>query len=269
MTLIEMRNVWKRYPASGNDRAGRATKVVLENIHLAVRQREFVTIVGASGCGKTTFLRLLLGEITPCEGVIELAGQPLAAEPDGNRGVVFQRYSVFPHLTVLGNVLLALELRSSRFLGRTFGAKRARNVEQAEQMLERVGLRASAGAYAAQLSGGMQQRLALAQTLVAEPRILLLDEPFAALDPGIRKDMHELVCRLHDQLALTVFMVTHDIAEGFKLGTRLLVFDKPRIDPHEPDCYGATITFDLPVGKHQSGAATAQGESAGALRETT
>ena len=101
----------------------------------------------------------------------------------------------------------------------------------------------------------MQQRLALAQTLVTAPRILLLDEPFGALDPGIRADMHDLVARLHEQLALTVFMVTHDIAEGFKLGTRLLVLDKPRIDPHEPDAYGATITFDLPVANDRQQAA--------------
>ena len=249
MTLINVRNVWKRYPAAS---APSAEKVVLENIHLAVQAREFVTIVGASGCGKTTFLRLLLGELAPCEGVIELAGEPLAAEPDANRGVVFQRYSVFPHLTVLGNVLLGLELRSSRLLGRTFGSKRTRNVQQAEQMLARVGLLSSASAYAAQLSGGMQQRLALAQTLITAPRILLLDEPFGALDPGIRADMHELVCQLHEELSLTVFMVTHDIAEGFKLGTRLLVFDKPRLDPHEPDRYGATITFDLPVAKDRA-----------------
>ena len=212
---------------------------------------EFVTIVGASGCGKTTFLRLLLGEIAPCEGSIELAGEPLAAEPDANRGVVFQRYSVFPHLTVLGNVLLGLELRASRVLGRTFGAKRAENVAKAEQMLARVGLLSSARAYASALSGGMQQRLALAQTLVTEPRILLLDEPFGALDPGIRADMHQLVKELHADLKLTVFMVTHDIGEGFKLGTRLLVFDKPRVDPHEPDLYGATITFDLPVAREK------------------
>lgn len=247
--LIKVRNLWKRYPAADG-----AENVVLENVGLAVRENEFVTIVGASGCGKTTFLRLLLGDIAPCQGTIELAGEPLAAEPDGTRGVVFQRYSVFPHLTALGNVLLGLELRKARVLGRTFGAERKRNVEQAERMLDRVGLLSAAGAYASQLSGGMQQRLALAQTLVAAPRILLLDEPFAALDPGIRADMHELVRRLHEELALTVFMVTHDIAEGFKLGTRLLVFDKPRLDPHAPDAYGATITFDLPVGNKRCGA---------------
>lgn len=142
MTLVKVRNVWKRYDTAS------ARKVVLENIRLDIEEREFVTIVGASGCGKTTFLRLLLGEIAPCEGAIELAGVPLAAEPDANRGVVFQRYSVFPHLTALGNVLLGLELRASRFFGRTFGSRRKRNVERAERMLDRVGLLSSAHSYA-------------------------------------------------------------------------------------------------------------------------
>ena len=119
-----------------------------------------------------------------------------------------------------------------------------------------MGLSAEANAWPSELSGGMQQRLALAQTLVAEPGVLLLDEPFGALDPGIRQDMHELVLKLHRELSLTVFMVTHDIAEGFKLGTRLLVFDKPRIDPHEPDLYGASITYDLPTGTRQMPAST-------------
>ena len=239
--MIEVRNVWKRYPG----------KTVLENVRLRVEPNEFVTIVGASGCGKTTFLRMLLGEVEPCEGVIEIDGVPLVPEPRADRGVVFQRYSVFPHLTVLGNVLLGLDLGMSRLFGRTFGSRRARNLARAQEMLERVGLLSSAGNYPSELSGGMQQRLALAQTLIMEPRILLLDEPFGALDPGIRSDMHELVRELHRELDLTVFMITHDIAEGFSLGSRLLVFDKPRIDPHEPDLYGATITFDLPVGERR------------------
>ena len=236
--LIEVRNVWKRY----------ADKTVLEKVRLDVAEREFVTIVGASGCGKTTFLRMLLGEVEPCEGAIRIDGEPLVPEPCADRGVVFQRYSVFPHLTVLGNVLLGLDLAGARLLGRTFGRRRARNVARARGMLDRVGLASSADDYPSALSGGMQQRLALAQTLVAAPRILLLDEPFGALDPGIRRDMHELVGGLHRELDLTVLMITHDISEGFSLGSRLLVFDKPRVDPHEPDLYGATITFDLPVG---------------------
>ncbi|MCY4057233.1 MAG: ATP-binding cassette domain-containing protein, partial [Gammaproteobacteria bacterium] len=164
MSLVDVRNVWKRYPG----------KTVLENVRLRVDEHEFVTIVGASGCGKTTFLRMLLGEVEPCQGVIEIAGKQLVPEPRADRGVVFQRYSVFPHLTVLGNVLLGLEFSRSRLLGRTFGRRRAHDVERAEAMLDRVGLRSSAANYPTELSGGMQQRLALAQTLITEPRILLL-----------------------------------------------------------------------------------------------
>ncbi|MDO9478664.1 MAG: ATP-binding cassette domain-containing protein, partial [Pseudohongiella sp.] len=94
-------------------------------------------------------------------------------------------------------------------------------------------------------SGGMQQRLALAQALIKRPKILLLDEPFGALDPGIRKEMHELVMGLWRQYGLTIFMVTHDLKEGFELGTRLWVFDKVRLDPHAPNRFGSTITYDL------------------------
>ena len=111
-----------------------------------------------------------------------------------------------------------------------------------------MGLGHAIDKYPDALSGGMQQRLAIAQALIKEPKILLLDEPFGALDPGIRADMHELILRLWRELKITVFMVTHDLQEGFSLGTRLWVFDKRRIDPHNPNRFGARITFDLPVG---------------------
>ncbi|EGH13462.1 ABC transporter, partial [Pseudomonas savastanoi pv. glycinea str. race 4] len=101
--------------------------------------------------------------------------------------------------------------------------------------------------YPTQLSGGMQQRLAIAQALIMKPRVLLLDEPFGALDPRIRKDMHHLLLDLWRETKLTVFMVTHDLSEGFNLGTRLLVFDKVRHDPHAPGAYGARITYDIPL----------------------
>ena len=112
-------------------------------------------------------------------------------------------------------------------------------------MLAEVGLSDAMHLYPAQLSGGMQQRLAIAQALMARPRVLLLDEPFGALDPGIRQDMHRLITRLWHQHALTVLMVTHDINEAFKLATRVLSFDKRRHDPHAPHRYGATAVYDL------------------------
>ena len=234
---IAVRNLWKEY----------GDQVVLERLNLEVQPGEFCTIVGASGCGKTTFLRLLLGEEAPTRGRILLDGEPLPAEPGPDRGIVFQRYSVFPHLTVLHNVLLGLELRAAPLTGRLFGAARREARERARQMLEAVGLGRALDKYPTELSGGMQQRLALAQSLVMHPRILLLDEPFGALDPGIRADMHELVGRLWRENDLTVFMITHDLKEGFHLGTRLLVFDKLRHDPDAPNAYGAGITYDLPV----------------------
>ena len=238
-SFIEAKNVWKRY--GGN--------VVLERLSLRIEEGEFCVIVGASGCGKTTFLRMLLGEETPDQGQLLLNGAPLPTEPDASRGVVFQRYSVFPHLTVLGNVLLGLELKAP-LLGRFFGASRRRARTAAIEMLERVGLAGAAGRYPAELSGGMQQRLALAQSLIARPRLLLLDEPFGALDPGIRHDMHELVTALWREQGLTVVMITHDIKEGFALGTRLFVFDKVRVDAQAPHAYGSRVTYDLPL--HQS-----------------
>ena len=99
------------------------------------------------------------------------------------------------------------------------------------------------------MSGGMQQRLAIAQALIKKPRVLLLDEPFGALDPGIRNDMHTLVTRLWRDNGLTIIMVTHDIKEAFKLGTRVLAFDKRRVDPHAPNRFGATAVYDVPVTK--------------------
>jgi NitT/TauT family transport system ATP-binding protein len=237
MSFISVRNVWQQYD----------DQVVLENLNLSVNEGEFCTLVGASGCGKSTFLRMLLGQESPSRGSILLDGKPLAAEPDASRGVVFQRYSVFPHLSVLDNVALGLELPRSPLLGRLFGGARRAAREEAAAILAKVGLGHALDKYPSQLSGGMQQRLAIAQALIMKPRVLLLDEPFGALDPGIRKDMHELLLGLWNETRLTVFMVTHDLSEGFSLGTRLLVFDKVRLDPHAPNAYGARITYDIPL----------------------
>ena len=241
MTQVSVKHLWKEY----------GDQVVLENVNLHVGDHEFVTIVGASGCGKTTFLKMLLGVEAPTRGSFLIDGEPLPTEPGPDRGIVFQRYSLFPHLTVLGNLLLGLELRDSRFAGRLFGAARRRAIEKARELLEAVGLQAAADKYPAQLSGGMQQRLSIAQSIIREPRILLLDEPFGALDPGITADMHGLILKLWNQHKMTVFMVTHDLKESFALGTRLLVFDKVRVDPQSPEVFGATITFNIPLKGHR------------------
>ncbi|MGF1627784.1 MAG: ATP-binding cassette domain-containing protein [Alphaproteobacteria bacterium] len=219
---------------------------VLERISLTVESGGFCTLVGASGCGKTTFLRLLLGVEQPSRGTITVDGKPLKAEPGPDRGIVFQRYSVFPHLSVIRNVILGLEFLGARWTGHLVGRARRDALEKGEAALAAVGLGHVRDTMPSALSGGMQQRLAIAQALIVEPRILLLDEPFGALDPGIRNDMHGLMTGLWRQSGMTVFMVTHDLKEAFKLGTRVLTFDKVRLDPHEPDAFGATITYDLP-----------------------
>lgn len=115
-------------------------------------------------------------------------------------------------------------------------------------MLKSVGLEGALDKYPTELSGGMQQRLALAQALIKRPRILLLDEPFGALDPGIRSDMHKLILDIWKETGITIFMITHDLKEGFYLGTRLWVFDKRRYDEQAPNRYGAAITYDIPIG---------------------
>ncbi len=237
MSKLVINNLWKEY----------GTQIVLERVNLEVADGEFCTIVGASGCGKTTFLRMLLGQEQPTRGDLLLDGEAIPNEPGPDRGVVFQRYSVFPHLTALQNVMMGLELHRAPITGRLWGGKRRQAQEQALAALDAVGLHGARDKYPSALSGGMQQRLAIAQSLVKEPKILLLDEPFGALDPGIRHDMHDLVRELWERNRMTIFMITHDIQEAFDLGTRVLTFDKVRHDPQQPERYGATITYNLPL----------------------
>jgi NitT/TauT family transport system ATP-binding protein len=237
VSAIRAENVWKEFGET----------VILEGISLEIAPRAFVALVGPSGCGKTTFLRMLLSDERPTRGRILLGDRPLPPEPDAARGVVFQRYSVFPHLTALGNVLLGLELAGSALAGRLFGSRRRRARDEARAMLARVGLEHAADRYPAELSGGMQQRLALAQALVLRPCVLLLDEPFGALDPGIRVEMQGLVRELWHETELTVVMVTHDLGEAFTLATRVVAFERRRDRPEERARYGATITRDIEV----------------------
>jgi NitT/TauT family transport system ATP-binding protein len=235
MTTIVFDNIWKEY----------GEHVVLERVNLALDDHEFLVIIGPSGVGKTTLLRMLLSQETPTRGRILIDGEPIAAEPTADRGVVFQRYSVFPHRTVLGNVMMGPQWAASPILGRLFGARRRALEERAMALLTRVGLAEHATKYPAQLSGGMQQRLALAQALIMKPKVLLLDEPFGALDPGTRKSMHELVGELWEENRMTIVMVTHDLPEAFLLGTRVVAVDRRRTDPQAPERFGATIVSDF------------------------
>ncbi|GLK73112.1 ABC transporter ATP-binding protein [Ancylobacter dichloromethanicus] len=235
MTTIRFENVWKEYDE----------RVVLEQVNLSLDDHEFLVIIGPSGVGKTTLLRMLLSQEQPSRGKILIDGDPIAAEPTADRGVVFQRYSVFPHRTVLGNVMMGPQWAGAPLLGRFFGARRKALEERAMALLARVGLGEHADKYPAQLSGGMQQRLALAQALIMKPKVLLLDEPFGALDPGTRRSMHELVGELWEENRMTIVMVTHDLPEAFLLGTRVIAVDRRRNDPQAPERFGATIVSDF------------------------
>ena len=234
MSFVSVRDLFQFY----------GPRPILERVNIDVAEGEFISIVGASGCGKSTFLRLLLAQEQPTRGEISIAGAAPALEPGPDRGVVFQRYSVFPHMTVRDNLVAAEAFRKTR-LGSLWGRAKAAAHERADETLARIGLSHVADQYPSALSGGMQQRLAIGQALAGRPRILLLDEPFGALDPGTRLAMHDFLQALRAETQMTVFMVTHDLSEGFKLGDRVLVFDKPRWDPQAPEAYGATITYDF------------------------
>jgi NitT/TauT family transport system ATP-binding protein len=249
VATLSARRLWKEF----------GSQVVLENLNLEFAEHEFVTIVGASGCGKTTFLRMLLGVERPTRGELLLDGVPLPDEPGPDRGIVFQRYSLFPHLSVLRNLLLPLELKASPLLGRLLGGARRAATERALQLLREVELHDAVDKYPYQLSGGMQQRLSIAQSVIAEPKILLLDEPFGALDPGITTDMHALILSLWRRNRMTIFMVTHDLKESFTLGTRVLVFDRPRVDAQSPEAYGATVTYDIPLRRRDETVTSSRG----------
>lgn len=233
MSFVSVSNVFQSYDS----------RPILERVNVDIAEGEFISIVGASGCGKSTFLRILLAQEKPTRGEVSICGAPPAVEPGLDRGVVFQKYSVFPHMTVRENVIAGESLRKP--WGRFFGAEAKAARDRADKTLERIGLDHVAGNYPATLSGGMQQRLAIGQALSAKPRVLMLDEPFGALDPGTRLAMHDFLQDLRAETGMTVFMVTHDLDEAFKLGDRVLVFDKPRWDPHDPSRYGATITYDF------------------------
>lgn len=197
-------------------------KLVLDNIDLSVNQGELCTVVGPSGCGKSTLLRQILGEEFPDSGSITLGNHDVGY-PDTRRGIVFQRYSLYPHLSVLGNVTLGCMLQSG-----ILERRRRRKEFEAEAMryLERMQLAAHAQKYPHELSGGMQQRVAIAQALMLKPAILMMDEPFGALDPETREQMQVLLLELWEAEKMTIFFVTHDLEEAVYLGTRILLLSQ-------------------------------------------
>lgn len=179
---------------------------------------EFIAIVGPSGCGKSTLLNLLAGFLRPTAGEILVKGSAIIG-PGRERGMIFQQYSSFPHLTVFQNVMFGLKINVRR-LGLDAAACRAR----AEDLIKQVGLTAHRDKYPHQLSGGQQQRVAIARSLAMEPQILLLDEPFSALDEPTRLEMQELLVELWNRTHPTIFCVTHSVSEAVYLGERVWIF---------------------------------------------
>jgi NitT/TauT family transport system ATP-binding protein len=223
---------------------GSPPRPVLEGVDLHIEEGEFVCLLGQTGCGKSTLLRLVLGSEQPLGGRVRIDGCE-HRQPDRTRGYVPQRYSLFPDKSVLGNITFGPEVSEFGLFGRLTPAYYRRRREfrrEAFEYLRRIGLRESdAGKYPDQLSGGMQQRVAIAQALMTRPRILLMDEAFSALDPGTRKGMQQLIRDLWRATGTTILFVTHNTLEALRLGTRVIVLAK------ESPERGSRVALDFPV----------------------
>jgi NitT/TauT family transport system ATP-binding protein len=204
---IELRSVTKSFPV------GREQLLALDAVNLEVQAGEFLALVGPSGCGKSTLLDLISGLATATAGEIRLDGRPITG-PGLDRGVVFQQYALFPWRTALANVTLGLE---------TKGVGRRERTERAREMLELVGLSGFADRYPHQLSGGMKQRVAIARSLAYQPEVLLMDEPYAALDAQTREALQDQLLDIWQRTATTVVFITHSIEEAVYLGQRVAV----------------------------------------------
>ncbi len=229
--MLRVDGLQKTYRAPGGDTEA------IRDVTFEVRAGELVCIVGPSGAGKTTLLRCISGLLAPTGGRVSLEGTPVSGPPRG-MAVVFQEYarSLFPWLTVQQNVELPLREKRLR------RSERERLVGQA---LEAVGLADVPSSYPWQLSGGMQQRVAIARAVAYEPHILLMDEPFAAVDAQTRADLEDLVRELWERLGVTVLFVTHDIDEAIYLGQRVLVLSG------RPTVVLEDVAVDLPAERDQ------------------
>ncbi|CAG2129273.1 Aliphatic sulfonates import ATP-binding protein SsuB [Cupriavidus yeoncheonensis] len=215
-----------------NPRGGQ-TQALLP-VDFEVRDNDFVTILGPSGCGKSTLLRIVAGLDTPSSGTVLLDGQPVSG-PGADRGMVFQSYTLFPWLTIEQNVRFGLRER---------GMSEAEQRERSDFFIQRVGLRGFEHHYPKQLSGGMQQRTAIARALANDPKILLLDEPFGALDNQTRVLMQELLLGIWEASRKTVLFVTHDIDEAIFMANRVAVFSA------RPGRIKSEIAVDFPHPRH-------------------
>jgi sulfate transport system ATP-binding protein len=214
---IEVRNLVKKFGAFA----------ALDHVDLKIRSGELLALLGPSGSGKTTLLRIIAGLDWPDAGEVSFDGQNALARGAGERGVgfVFQHYALFRHMTVFENVAFGLRVQP-RAVRKTESAIRAR----VRELLDLVQLDWLADRYPGQLSGGQRQRVALARALAIEPRILLLDEPFGALDAKVRKELRTWLRALHEEINVTSIFVTHDQEEALEVANRVVVMDKGRIE---------------------------------------
>jgi NitT/TauT family transport system ATP-binding protein len=204
---LEVRGLFKSFPAQGK------LLQVLDNIHLQLHSREFVCLVGASGCGKSTLLNIIAGLEQPSSGEVLVEGERVLG-PGADRGMVFQGYTLYPWLTVAENIAFGLQLRK---------LSKVQQRSTVSYYLDVVGLTQFAQAYPKQLSGGMKQRVAIARALANEPEVLLMDEPFGALDAQTKEQMQQFLLNLWAETHTTVLMITHDVEEAIFLSQRLYV----------------------------------------------
>jgi NitT/TauT family transport system ATP-binding protein len=223
-------------------KAGR--KTILDEIELEIAPGEFVVLLGETGCGKSTLLRMILGQERPTAGTIRVAGHTVE-RVSASCGYVPQKYSLFPDRTVLGNLVMGPETAGYHIFGRLkpgFRAFQRRTREEAMRQLEHMGLHAGdADKYPHQLSGGMQQRVAIAQALMMKPEILLMDEAFSALDPATRGSLQTMLRGIWLEMKPTVVFVTHNTAEALYLGSRIVVLAKQSSNGRT----GARVALDL------------------------
>jgi len=187
--------------------------VALENVNFDIRDKEFICLVGPSGCGKTTLLRIIAGLERATSGEVRIDGKEITG-PDPSRGMVFQEYSLFPWKTVVGNVAFGLEMR---------GVPKDRRLSIADEYIRLVGLEQFRDSYPYELSGGMRQRVAIARALANDPDVLLMDEPFGALDAQTRNRMQKELLALWEKTRKTIVFVTHSVDEAVYLSDRILV----------------------------------------------
>jgi NitT/TauT family transport system ATP-binding protein len=212
---VQIRQVGKVF--SG---APAGTPAALQDINLSIKDNEFVTLVGASGCGKSTLLRILAGLEHHSSGEVLCSGRAITA-PGADRAMVFQHYSLYPWLTVMENIKFSRLLKVGRENLSSSDVEAASG--RADALLNLIGLSKVATAYPSQLSGGMQQRVAIARALMGRPQVLLMDEPFGALDAQTREVMHDLILHIHRIEKTTIVFVTHDVDEAIYLGQRVVL----------------------------------------------